>query len=193
MMISGGYPLIERGCTVVIVILGVSLPVAAMLSHPDPAAILRGMFIPTMPNNQGLYSAMLLLAAMIGAQAGSLSNLSYTLLRHREGMVRSRRPAASADRSADEHDVPVWRRHPVAGRRGGDLVAARHPAGERRASGAHLQREHGARGPGDLRRRAVGHLFQQLCRRHDGLLADRARHLPALRARAESRRRSRRS
>ncbi len=85
MMISGGYPLIERGCTLVIVILGVSLPVAAMLSHPDPAALLRGMFIPTIPNNQGLYSAMLLLAAMIGAQAGSLSNLSYTYFATEKG------------------------------------------------------------------------------------------------------------
>lgn len=85
MMIWGGYPLIERGCKVVIVILGVSLPVAAMFSHPDPAAILRGMFIPTIPNSQGLYSAMLLLAAMIGAQAGSMSNLSYTYFATEKG------------------------------------------------------------------------------------------------------------
>ncbi len=85
MMIWGGYPLIERGCKVVIVILGVSLPVAAMFSHPDPAGILRGMFIPTIPNSQGLYSAMLLLAAMIGAQAGSMSNLSYTYFATEKG------------------------------------------------------------------------------------------------------------
>lgn len=85
MMIGGGYPLIERCCKVVIVILGVSLPVAAMFSHPDPAAILRGMFIPTIPHSKGLYSAMLLLAAMIGAQAGSMSNLSYTYFATEKG------------------------------------------------------------------------------------------------------------
>jgi Mn2+/Fe2+ NRAMP family transporter len=85
MMISGGYPLVERGCRVVIVILGLSLPAAAMLSRPDPAAILSGMFIPTLPNSQGLYSTMLLLAAMIGAQAGSLSNLSYAYFATEKG------------------------------------------------------------------------------------------------------------
>ena len=85
MMISGGYPLVERGSRVVIVILGLSLPAAAMLSRPDPAAILSGMFIPTLPNDQGLYSTMLLLAAMIGAQAGSLSNLSYAYFATEKG------------------------------------------------------------------------------------------------------------
>jgi Mn2+/Fe2+ NRAMP family transporter len=85
MMVWGGYPLSERSCKVVIVILGLSLPVAAMFSHPDPAAILRGMFIPTIPHSQGLYSAMLLLAAMIGAQAGSMSNLSYAYFTTEKG------------------------------------------------------------------------------------------------------------
>jgi Mn2+/Fe2+ NRAMP family transporter len=85
MMVWGGYPLIERACTVVIVILGVSLPVAAVFSHPDPAAIARGLFIPTIPNSTGLYSALLLLAAMIGAQAGSMSNLSYTYFATEKG------------------------------------------------------------------------------------------------------------
>ena len=78
MMVWGGYPFIERACSGVIVLLGVSLPIAAMFSRPDPLEIARGLFIPTIPNSEGLYSAMLLLAAMIGAQAGSMSNLSYT-------------------------------------------------------------------------------------------------------------------
>ncbi|MBL0169947.1 MAG: Nramp family divalent metal transporter [Gemmatimonadaceae bacterium] len=85
MMIRGGYPLIERGCTVVIVILGITLPVAAVMAHPDPAAVARGLFIPTIPNSTGLYSAMLLLAAMIGAQAGSMSNLSYSYFATEKG------------------------------------------------------------------------------------------------------------
>jgi Mn2+/Fe2+ NRAMP family transporter len=85
MMVWGGYPVIERACRVVIVILGVSLPIAAALSHPDPAAIARGMFIPVIPDNQGLFSAMLLLAAMIGAQAGSMSNLSYSYFATEKG------------------------------------------------------------------------------------------------------------
>jgi Mn2+/Fe2+ NRAMP family transporter len=85
MMAGGGYPLIERACTVVVVLLGMSLPVAAALSHADPAAIARGLLIPTIPNSTGLYSALLLLAAMIGAQAGSMSNLSYAYFATEKG------------------------------------------------------------------------------------------------------------
>ncbi len=85
MMVCGGYPLIERACTVVIVVLGMSLPIAAVLSQPDPAAIARGLFIPTIPNSTGLYSALLLLAAIIGAQAGSMSNLSYSYFATEKG------------------------------------------------------------------------------------------------------------
>lgn len=85
MMVWGGYTLIERICTIVIVMLGISLPIAAVISHPDPAAIARGLFIPTIPNSTGLYSALLLLAAMIGAQAGSMSNLSYTYFTSERG------------------------------------------------------------------------------------------------------------
>ena len=85
MMIGGGYALIERLCTIVIVVLGISLPIAAVVAHPDPAAIARGLFIPTMPNSTGVYSALLLLAAMIGAQAGSMSNLSYSYFASERG------------------------------------------------------------------------------------------------------------
>jgi len=85
MMIGGGYPLIERACKVVIVILGVTLPIAALLAHPDPAAIAQGMLIPKIPEDTGLYGALLLLAAMIGAQAGSMSNLSYSYFTTEKG------------------------------------------------------------------------------------------------------------
>ena len=71
MMVWGGYRFIERVCTGVIMLLGVSLPIAALFSRPDPVGIVRGLFIPTIPNSEGLYSGMLLLAAMIGAQAGA--------------------------------------------------------------------------------------------------------------------------
>jgi Mn2+/Fe2+ NRAMP family transporter len=77
MMVWGGYPLIERGCTLVIAALGMSLPIAALLAGPDPQAVLRGLLIPVVPDTAGLYSALLLLAAMVGTQAGSISNLSY--------------------------------------------------------------------------------------------------------------------
>jgi Mn2+/Fe2+ NRAMP family transporter len=99
MMVWGGYPVIERAATVVIVLLGLSLPVAALLSDPDPAAIARGLFIPTIPNSTGLYSALLLLAAMIGAQAGSMSNLSYAYFTKEKGW------AGAADISRQRRDL----------------------------------------------------------------------------------------
>jgi Mn2+/Fe2+ NRAMP family transporter len=77
LIVWGGYQLTERACTVVIAVLAVSLPVAVVLARPDPQAMLRGLVVPTMPDSTGFYSALLLLAAMIGAQAGSMSNLSY--------------------------------------------------------------------------------------------------------------------
>ena len=77
MMVWGGYPLIERACTGVIALLAISLPIAAVLAGPDPQSVLRGLVIPIVPNSTGFYSALLLLAAMIGTQAGSMSNLSY--------------------------------------------------------------------------------------------------------------------
>jgi Mn2+/Fe2+ NRAMP family transporter len=85
MMVAGGYPVIERACTAVIIALGISLPIATIIARPDPLAIARGLFIPTVPNSSGLYSVLLLLAAMIGAQAGSMSNLSYTYFATEKG------------------------------------------------------------------------------------------------------------
>jgi Mn2+/Fe2+ NRAMP family transporter len=77
MMVWGGYPLIERACTVVIAALAISLPIAAVIARPDPQAMLRGLINPIVPDSTGFFSALLLLAAMVGSQAGSMSNLSY--------------------------------------------------------------------------------------------------------------------
>jgi Mn2+/Fe2+ NRAMP family transporter len=57
--------------------MGGSLLVAALLSNPDPAAALRGTFIPSLPQAQGLYSSILVVMALIGAEAGSIGNLCY--------------------------------------------------------------------------------------------------------------------
>jgi Mn2+/Fe2+ NRAMP family transporter len=85
LMVWGGYPMVERVCTALIVGLGISLPMAAALAHPNPAAIARGLFVPTLPNATGVVSGLLLLAATIGAQAGSPSNLSYTYFATEKG------------------------------------------------------------------------------------------------------------
>ena len=70
MMFWGGYPVIESFCKVLVVVMGASLMVAALLSDPDPVGILAGTFIPSLPQAQGLYSAVLIVMALIGTEAG---------------------------------------------------------------------------------------------------------------------------
>ena len=77
MMFWGGYPVVERFCQGLMVIMGLSLLIAAALSQPDPAAILEGTFFPRLPQAEGLYSALFIMMALIGAEAGSTANLTY--------------------------------------------------------------------------------------------------------------------
>jgi Mn2+/Fe2+ NRAMP family transporter len=77
MMFWGGYPIIESFCKLLIGLMGGSLLIAGLLSNPDPAAIVEGTFIPSLPQVQGLYSALLIVMALIGTEAGSTGNLTY--------------------------------------------------------------------------------------------------------------------
>jgi Mn2+/Fe2+ NRAMP family transporter len=77
MMFWGGYPLVERGSQYLVSFMTASLLLAAILSRPQPAQIAWGILVPSLPGGQGTFSAILILTAMIGAQVGTLSNLSY--------------------------------------------------------------------------------------------------------------------
>ena len=57
--------------------MGSSLLVAAMLSNPDPTAILKGTFMPSVPEGQGLYDALFIVMALIGTEAGTTANMTY--------------------------------------------------------------------------------------------------------------------
>jgi Mn2+/Fe2+ NRAMP family transporter len=81
----GGYPAIERFCKVLVGIMGGSLLIAALLSKPDPAAIVSGTLIPRLPQAQGLYSALLIAMALIGTEAGSTANLYYAYFIREKG------------------------------------------------------------------------------------------------------------
>ena len=85
MMFWGGYPVIETFCKALVVFMGVSLVVAALLSDPDPVGILAGTFVPSLPQAQGLYSAVLIVMALIGTEAGALHNVSYTYFIREKG------------------------------------------------------------------------------------------------------------
>ena len=85
MMFWGGYGVIESFCKGLTAVMALSLLIAALLSDPDPVAILQGAFIPSLPQAHGLYSAVLILMALIGNEAGSTSNLTYSyFIRERE-------------------------------------------------------------------------------------------------------------
>jgi Mn2+/Fe2+ NRAMP family transporter len=77
MMFWGGYPVVERGSQVLVLVMTGCLLVAAVLARPQPAQILWGTLIPWVPRSEGVYSAIVILTAMIGSQVGTLSNLSY--------------------------------------------------------------------------------------------------------------------
>ncbi len=85
MMFWGGYPAIEAFCKVLVGIMGGSLLVAALLSKPDPAAILSGTFIPTVPEGQGLYDALWIVMALIGTEAGTTANMTYVYFMSERG------------------------------------------------------------------------------------------------------------
>ena len=81
----GGYALIESFCKVLVGLMGGSLLIAALLSNPDPVGILSGTLVPSLPQAQGLYSAALIVMALIGAEAGSTGNLIYAYFIREKG------------------------------------------------------------------------------------------------------------
>lgn len=85
MIIWGGYNVIEIVFKIIVAAMGISLVVAAALSHPDPVGILKGALIPSIPGNEGLYSAIFVLMALIGTEAGSMTNLTYPYFLYEKG------------------------------------------------------------------------------------------------------------
>ncbi len=85
MMFWGGYPLIERFFKFLLLLLGGSLVVGAMMSRPDFPALLQGALIPSFPGQKGLYDIPFLLMALVGTEAGSMTNVTYTYFMHEKG------------------------------------------------------------------------------------------------------------
>ncbi len=81
----GGYQALEFFCKILVGMMGGALILVAFLSHPDPAQIARGLFIPTIPGSQGLYEARFMLMALIGTMTGSIINLTYAYFIYEKG------------------------------------------------------------------------------------------------------------
>jgi Mn2+/Fe2+ NRAMP family transporter len=85
MILWGGYNVIERGLKFLAVVMGAALVTAVVLARPQPLEVLKGALIPTLPGDQGIYTAVLLLTALIGTEAGSLTNVSYSYFLQKKG------------------------------------------------------------------------------------------------------------
>ena len=76
---------LERWFRPVVAALGAALFLAAMLSHPRIPAILHGLFVPSLAGNAGPYGSVLMVTALIGTEAGALTNLSYSYFMLQKG------------------------------------------------------------------------------------------------------------
>lgn len=73
----GRYRSVERVSIPLLMLLGGSIVVAALGSHPDWSSVLHGLLVPTVPEGHGVFSAAVILLALVGSGAASLSNLKY--------------------------------------------------------------------------------------------------------------------
>lgn len=81
----GGYQALDYWFKGLVAVMCCALLIAAILAKPSPAAILAGLFIPSIPADRGAYGTLFLLMALIGTEAGSLTNLTYSYFVHRKG------------------------------------------------------------------------------------------------------------
>lgn len=85
LMYWGRYKWVERASKPLLMLLGGSLALAALLSQPDPAQVLRGALLPSAPAGGSGYSLAFLLLALVGAGTGALSNLKYAAFVQEKG------------------------------------------------------------------------------------------------------------
>jgi len=85
MVYWGGYPIVERLFKALTVAMGAGFILVAVMSKPDLGEAIRGSVIPYLPPSGENYGSFLMLTALIGGTAGSLSNVSYAYLLREKG------------------------------------------------------------------------------------------------------------
>jgi Mn2+/Fe2+ NRAMP family transporter len=81
----GRYPAVEKASKPLLFIMGGCLILAAIGSRPDVAAIVAGLFSPSLPESDGFYSPVLVTMALIGASVGSMTTLKYSAFMYEKG------------------------------------------------------------------------------------------------------------
>ena len=85
LMFYGHYRGVERISRAFVPVLMGSLILVAFLSHPSPSAVARGLFIPSYPQNEGLFSYLLVVLALAGTTVGSIGHLKYPAFVYEKG------------------------------------------------------------------------------------------------------------
>jgi Mn2+/Fe2+ NRAMP family transporter len=78
MIFWSGYKSTERAFKLIMAVMGASLILAAILSRPRLADVAHGLMVPSLSASGGLYATTLLLAALLGTEACTLSNITYS-------------------------------------------------------------------------------------------------------------------
>lgn len=85
LMFWAGYKALEGFFKILMAFMGGSLIVVVLLSPVPLMGILKGLLIPSLPDAQGPYSAILLLTALLGTEACSMSNVTYSYFMWQKG------------------------------------------------------------------------------------------------------------
>ena len=85
LMFYGRYEGVERMSRAFVPVLVGSLLAIAFLSHPSPAAVARGLFVPSYPANEGFFSYLLVVLALAGTTVGSIGHLKYPAFVYEKG------------------------------------------------------------------------------------------------------------
>jgi Mn2+/Fe2+ NRAMP family transporter len=80
-VLLGGYGGFEKMMKTLVGVMGFSILVCAALTFHDPAGVLQGTFVPTIPSGAGLY-----VLSIIGGIGGSVTMLSYNYWMREEKM-----------------------------------------------------------------------------------------------------------
>ena len=79
------YRTVEVVFKLLMAFMAVALVVVVFMAPPPLTGVLRGLFVPSLPQAAGPYSALLLLTALMGTEACSLSNITYAYFMWQKG------------------------------------------------------------------------------------------------------------
>ncbi len=81
----GGYAGVERIFTWLMAALGCSLALSAAIHFPGLGHLVSGLLYPALPESHGPFGTALVVLALIGTEAGSMTNLTYSYFLREKG------------------------------------------------------------------------------------------------------------